>query len=471
MRQNRHWGRRLAALALTAALTGSAAPALAAGDYWDVDRLDWYYDRWIDNGAEAWYREATAYALDNSLILPFGRSFEGGEVLNRGQFVAILSRLEGIDRDAVEQTGQFTDVTAADYFAPAVYWASASGVVEGASATTFHPEGTITREQVATLLARYLEEKGIILPDDAGAPARFQDTASISGWAAESVEEMRRCGLMEGDSAGRMNPARPVTRAEGVTLFMRLTKQLQAAGAEVGLDGPATPAALEDITFTVERTEMAVGERQQLTYGFPMGAVVPGPLSFDAYCTSDSSREVVTVSGTGLITAVAPGQAAVVLKMEQGGDSGVHIKTVLLTVSGEEIPERPEPEGPTEEAVYAAITALKADYPEGMRWTNDNFYASQALRSGGYGCEGFALICSDAAFGTLPARTHRSFEAIRVGDMIRIGDYHTVVVLEKKENSVMVTEGNYNSSIHWGREITRSSLEREGFSVRTRYPA
>ena len=43
MRQNRHWGRRLAALALTAALTGSAAPALAAGDYWDVDRLDWYY--------------------------------------------------------------------------------------------------------------------------------------------------------------------------------------------------------------------------------------------------------------------------------------------------------------------------------------------------------------------------------------------------------------------------------------------
>ncbi len=64
---------------------------------------------------------------------------------------------------------------------------------------------------------------------------------------------------MEGDSAGRMNPARPVTRAEGVTLFMRLTKQLQAAGAEVGLDGPATPAALEDITFTVERTEMAVG--------------------------------------------------------------------------------------------------------------------------------------------------------------------------------------------------------------------
>ncbi len=189
MRQNRHWGRRLAALALTAALTGSAAPALAAGDYWDVDRLDWYYDRWIDNGAEAWYREATAYALDNSLILPFGRSFEGGEVLNRGQFVAILSRLEGIDRDAVEQTGQFTDVTAADYFAPAVYWASASGVVEGASATTFHPEGTITREQATA--GALSGGKGIILPDDAGAPRAFR---TLLPSADGRRRAWRRCG-------------------------------------------------------------------------------------------------------------------------------------------------------------------------------------------------------------------------------------------------------------------------------------
>ena len=216
MRQNRHWGRRLAALALTAALTGSAAPALAAGDYWDADRLDWYYDRWIDNGAEAWYREATAYALDNSLILPFGRSFEGGEVLNRGQFVAILSRLEGIDRDAVEQTGQFTDVTAADYFAPAVYWASASGVVEGASATTFHPEGTITREQVAAMLYRY-----------AGSPAvagewlnGSADRENVSDWAVSAMNWAVSTGIITGGDKG-LNPQGTATRAE---LAARLTR-------------------------------------------------------------------------------------------------------------------------------------------------------------------------------------------------------------------------------------------------------
>ena len=86
---------------------------------------------------------------------------------------------------------------------------------------------------------------------------------------------------------------------------MRLTKQLQAAGAEVGLDGPATPAArlkTSRLPWSAPRWRWGAAAHLRLPYG----AVVPGPLSFDAYCTSDSSREVVTVSGTGLITAVAP---------------------------------------------------------------------------------------------------------------------------------------------------------------------
>ena len=61
---------------------------------------------------------------------------------------------------------------------------------------------------------------------------------------------------------------------------------------------------------------------------------------------------------------------------------------------------------------------------------------------------------------------------IRVGDLLRINnDTHTVVVLEKRDNSVVVTEGNFNSSIHWNREISRSSLEQGNFTVRSRYPA
>jgi len=126
----------------------------------------------------------------------------------------------------------------------------------------------------------------------------------------------------------------------------------------------------------------------------------------------------------------------------------------------------------TEETVLAAINALREEYPEGMHWTNDDGHYSSALYTMGYGCEAFALICSDAAFGDLPlSSTHAEFNAIRVGDLLRINhNTHTVIVLEKKDNSVVVAEGNYNSSIHWGREISRQSLEAGDYTVRSRYP-
>lgn len=115
---------------------------------------------------------------------------------------------------------------------------------------------------------------------------------------------------------------------------------------------------------------------------------------------------------------------------------------------------------PAEEAIINKILALKAQYPEGMHWTDDNFYQSEALSTIGYGCAGFALLCSDTAFGDAPARNHSDFDQIKVGDVLRINNNtHSVVVLEKRADSVIVTEGNYDFSIHWGREISRVELE------------
>ena len=126
----------------------------------------------------------------------------------------------------------------------------------------------------------------------------------------------------------------------------------------------------------------------------------------------------------------------------------------------------------SDDNIREILYGLKESYPEGMRWINENSYTSSAMWLTGYGCAGFGLICSDAVFGDLPsAGRHSDFDAIRVGDMVRINhDTHTVVVLEKLADSIIVTEGNYNSSIHWGREISRSALEDSDFYVTTRYP-
>ena len=124
-------------------------------------------------------------------------------------------------------------------------------------------------------------------------------------------------------------------------------------------------------------------------------------------------------------------------------------------------------------AVYDAIIAMKEDYPEGMPWTNDDFYAwnGGGMYYGGYGCVAYAYLVSDAAFGYLPAEEPLDYDPalLRVGDMIRYNG-HTIMILEVQEDAFIVTEGNYNSSVHWGRRVSFSSLEGNVDYYTSRYP-
>lgn len=117
------------------------------------------------------------------------------------------------------------------------------------------------------------------------------------------------------------------------------------------------------------------------------------------------------------------------------------------------------------EAVYQTLIAFQETYPEGTPWTNDNSY------KGNSGCVAFALILSDAVFGTLRGRTYNDVNEIRVGDILRINnDTHSVIVLDVTDDVVTVAEGNFNKSIHWGRTFTLSRLNEIMTYAYTRYP-
>lgn len=123
----------------------------------------------------------------------------------------------------------------------------------------------------------------------------------------------------------------------------------------------------------------------------------------------------------------------------------------------------------TETGAYATLNSLRNTYPEGMTLTNSYYYYSPRFGNG-YGCYGFAAKLSDTIFGTQKAyTTHSSFDKIKVGDNIRIGNSHSVIVLTKNPNYITVVEGNYNSKVHWDRKITATSLASSGFKVCTRY--
>lgn len=126
----------------------------------------------------------------------------------------------------------------------------------------------------------------------------------------------------------------------------------------------------------------------------------------------------------------------------------------------------------SEVSVYERIIALKEKYPEGMKWTNDNYYQWKGgIYSGGYGCVGFAFLLSDAAFGNIPARKHYDFNNLRIGDILRInGDTHSVILIGIDEENITFAEGNYNLSIHWGRKEPVGNVKSISNYVLTRYP-
>lgn len=126
--------------------------------------------------------------------------------------------------------------------------------------------------------------------------------------------------------------------------------------------------------------------------------------------------------------------------------------------------------------LYDRMMALQEYFPEGMPWTNDDFYEwNGGIYSGGYGCAAFAFLLSDAAFGTLPSEViaeNITIDQIRVGDILRLyDDTHSVIVLEVYADYVVIAEGNYNSSIHWGRVLTADEIRADADYIMTRYPS
>ena len=117
----------------------------------------------------------------------------------------------------------------------------------------------------------------------------------------------------------------------------------------------------------------------------------------------------------------------------------------------------------SDECLYEKMLAKKEEYYEGMKWTNDNKYCWKGSNSCGLGCVGFAYILSDACFDDIKAQNLMPCPSTyKVGDVVRMNkNTHSVIILkiDKKTNIITIAEGNFNSSIHWGRTFTISQLQ------------
>lgn len=139
--------------------------------------------------------------------------------VTRAEFAADLARFAGIHTlYPLEGAARFSDVdlTAAD--APYLAWAADSGIVAGYDDGTFRPEKTLTREQMAVMLARYYARSGVTTQGSLD----FADAAKISGWAVDGVSVCVGLGLVQGDPRGRFLPQSRLTRAQIASILVRM---------------------------------------------------------------------------------------------------------------------------------------------------------------------------------------------------------------------------------------------------------
>lgn len=166
-----------------------------------------------------WAKDSVQFAAMREIFRGVSAArFDPDGKMTRAMFVTVLYRLAG--SPAVEGTSGFADVAADAWYADAVTFAKQNGLVAGVSATKFAPDDNITREQMATLLHRFLTYAGYTLPEIE--PKTFTDADRISAWAEDGVAYGQLHGLLSGRPDGSFAPLDLATRAECSTLFARM---------------------------------------------------------------------------------------------------------------------------------------------------------------------------------------------------------------------------------------------------------
>ena len=216
----------LLALCLVFALGASAFAAnFPANGFSDVSR-------------SAWYAEAVDFVKASGLMNGVGGNrFDPNGTVTRAMVITVLYRLA--DEPSVSgQSNPFRDVPNDSncWYRDAVIWGVKNGVTNGdGSANVFSPNKAITREQMATMIVRFLLSQAeldaasarMIKRLDAKTAAallkdEFRDASSISDWASVNVLICKMTGIMNGDSAGTFRPQATLSRAECAQTFLNL---------------------------------------------------------------------------------------------------------------------------------------------------------------------------------------------------------------------------------------------------------
>lgn len=179
-----------------------------------------------DVSANDWFASAVDYVTGKGMMNGTAdNTFSPKANTTRGMVVTVLYRLEN---QPSTSAASFTDVASGAYYANAVAWANANGIVSGYGSGKFGPNDKVTREQLAAILYRYAQYKkyDVSVGEDTNILS-YNDAQSISTYAIPAIQWACGAGVVTGKSGSKLDPKGNATRAEVAAMLMRFCENVK----------------------------------------------------------------------------------------------------------------------------------------------------------------------------------------------------------------------------------------------------
>ena len=185
-----------------------------------TDTCQYYTD--VDAGA--WYHPAVDFVTEHKLMQGVdakARTFVPGHELTRAQLAQVLYNMENPGDTASEKS--FKDVKQGAWYYNAVIWAADNGIVKGYEDGCFYPNRPITREQMVTMLYRYMQFKGLRVDASSEDWKSFTDYANVHAWAQDAMAWAVHNGVVNGIQNNQLAPTHTAQRSQVAKIIMEIT--------------------------------------------------------------------------------------------------------------------------------------------------------------------------------------------------------------------------------------------------------